>query len=87
LNLNDLLTVAFEADPAPVFTVHNDGAMDEAARLQIFQRAFTTRAGHGRGLGTYRVELLAERYLGGAVSFTSAPDAGTTFTVRLPVRS
>lgn len=63
--------------------VHNQGGMPEQVRLQIFQRSFSTK-GTGRGLGTYSMKLLGERYLRGRVSFTSSPVDGTTFRFRCP---
>ena len=55
--------------------VHNPGEIPEEVRLQIFQRSFSTK-GAGRGLGTYSIKLLGERYLRGKVSFiTSAATA------------
>jgi signal transduction histidine kinase len=63
--------------------VHNPGEIPEPARLQIFQRSFSTK-GAGRGLGTYSIKLLGERYLGGQVSFTTSAAQGTTFRLRLP---
>ncbi len=65
------------------FWVHNPGVIAREVRLQIFQRSFSTK-GLGRGLGTYSIKLLTERYLQGRVSFTSTPKAGTVFTVRCP---
>ncbi len=50
----------------------------------MFQRSFTTK-GEGRGLGTYSMKLLSERYLNGRVEFTSSPEHGTTFTAVYPV--
>ena len=81
-------TVTFwaEAEERGVaFHVRNPGVMPEAVRQQVFQRSFSTK-GEGRGLGTYGMKLLGERYLHGRVSFTSEPAAGTTFTFRLPAR-
>jgi len=66
------------------FRVHNPGVMPREVQLQIFQRSFSTK-GAGRGLGTYSIKLLTERYLRGQVSFTSTPEAGTTFHVRYPL--
>lgn len=65
------------------FFVHNAGCIPRASQLQIFNRSFSTK-GTGRGLGTYSVKLLTERFLGGETSFTSTPGDGTTFFVRLP---
>ncbi len=71
-------------DGAVEFWVHNPGAMPREVQLQVFQRSFSTK-GAGRGLGTYGIKLLTERYLQGSVSFTSTPEAGTTFQVRYPL--
>lgn len=64
-------------------SVHNAGAMAPDVQARIFQRSFSTK-GRGRGLGTYGMKLIGERYLGGNISFTSTPDAGTTFAIDLP---
>ena len=65
------------------FQVHNTAVMARSVQLQVFKRSFSTK-GAGRGLGTYSVKLLTERYLRGQVSFTTLPEQGTTFTVILP---
>jgi signal transduction histidine kinase len=57
--------------------------MSESVQRQVFQRSFTTKE-LGRGLGTYSMKLLSERYLNGNVSFTTSPKQGTTFTARYP---
>jgi signal transduction histidine kinase len=57
--------------------------MPRDVQLQVFQRFFSTK-GAGRGLGTYSIRLLTERYLKGNVSFTSSPEEGTTFRVCYP---
>ncbi|HPE35965.1 MAG TPA: HAMP domain-containing sensor histidine kinase [Spirochaetales bacterium] len=64
--------------------VWNDAVMDSETRRRVFQRSFSTK-GRGRGLGTYGMKVLAERYLGGVVSFESADGAGTTFRLALPL--
>ena len=68
------------------FWVHNPGHIPREVQLQIFQRSFSTK-GRGRGLGTYSIKLLTERYLKGKVSFTSTPEAGTIFTVCCPLQA
>ncbi len=75
----ETVTVGFDARPLPTFSVHNSSTMPEAVRLQVFQRSFSTKAQVGRGLGTYSVKLLTERYLGGTVRFCSEEGSGTTF--------
>lgn len=67
------------------FLVRNDGVMSLEVQERVFQRSFSTKA-RGRGLGTYGMKLFGESYLGGEVSFTSTPESGTTFYIRLPVR-
>jgi len=64
--------------------VWNAGALDPKVALQIFKRSFSTRGGRGRGLGTFSMKLIGERYLGGTVGFTSTEENGTTFFIRLP---
>ena len=66
------------------FWVHSNAAMPSETQLQVFHRAFSTK-GTGRGLGTYSMKLLCERYLKGEVSFSSGQETGTTFHVRLPI--
>ena len=72
-----------KATPGGVFSCHNPTCMPAPVRAQVFQRSFSTK-GRGRGIGTYSVKLLTEKYLQGRVAFTSTPEAGTTFEVKLP---
>ena len=66
-----------------MFTVHNNIFMPREAQLQVFQRSFSTK-GKNRGLGTYSIKLLTERYLKGIVGFETNHEDGTTFYVKLP---
>lgn len=68
-----------------IFWVHNNGCMTESVKRQIFQRSFSTKSSD-RGLGTYSMKLLGERYLKGTVAFTSSVETGTTFSIRLPMK-
>jgi len=70
-------------DASVRFWVRNPGLIPRALQLQIFNRSFSTK-GEGRGLGTYAVKLLTEKYLGGTVSFTTTAEAGTIFNLTLP---
>lgn len=74
-----------DQDGWTAFSVHNPKAMPEKVQLQVFKRSFSTK-GSGRGLGTYSIKLLTERYLGGRVWFISSPEQGTTFTALLPLK-
>lgn len=64
--------------------VHNTSVMPEKIKKQVFQRSFSTK-GAGRGLGTYSIKLLGEKYLKGIVKFTSEEEKGTVFSIELPV--
>ena len=74
-----------EVDDWVEFWVHNPTVMPREVQLQVFARSYSTK-GVGRGLGTYSMKLLSERYLAGQVSFCSDEDNGTTFRARYPAR-
>ena len=65
------------------FVVRNSAVIPAEVQENIFHRRFSTK-GESRGLGTYSMLLLTERYLGGSVGYTSAESDGTTFYLRLP---
>lgn len=78
------VTLGAHADgDAVCLTVHNPTVMPMPVQRQLFMRSFSTK-GTGRGLGTYSIRLISEKYLRGRVSFASTEDEGTTFTVRYP---
>ena len=57
-----------------VFWVNNPAVMSEESKLQVFMRSYSTK-GADRGLGTYSMKLITERYLEGK---------GTKFFARIP---
>ncbi len=65
------------------FMVWNPGFIEPAVQLRIFNRSFSTK-GYGRGLGTYSMKLLGEKYLGAAVGFSSTMEKGTEFYILMP---
>lgn len=65
------------------FWVKNKAVMPEEVKLQVFQRTFSTK-GINRGLGTYSMKLLGEKYLKGNVHFVSSEAEGTIFYIDLP---
>ena len=68
------------------YQVSNQAVIPEPVQMQIFQRSFSTK-GKGRGLGTYSIKLLAEKYLSGKVHFISEENRGTIFFARFPITS
>jgi signal transduction histidine kinase len=68
------------------FEVWNAGAIPEETARRVFERYHTTKPGGGRGLGTYSMKLIGERYLGGEVGFATDEEDGTRFFLRLPAR-
>lgn len=81
---NETVTLSCRLNHSGIqFLVHNPRFIPRSVQLQIFQRSFSTK-GSNRGLGTYSMKLLGERYLEGKVSFTTNPEIGTTFKIWLP---
>ena len=80
-------TVTMECEERPdevLFSVHNAEVIPAGVQLQLFQRSFSTKGESGRGIGTYSIKLLGERYLQGKVAFLSQSPGGTTFTLTIP---
>ena len=73
-----------QKDETMEFWVHNPLVMPQKVKMQIFQRSFSTK-GTGRGLGTYSIKILGEKYLKGKVSFCSEEGNGTIFSLELPM--
>lgn len=65
------------------YYVHNDQFMTREVQLQVFKRSFSTK-GQDRGLGTYSIKLLTEKYLKGKVWFETDEKKGTSFFIKLP---
>lgn len=66
------------------FEVHNQGEIPSDVSQQIFKRSFSTKGQVGRGIGTYSMKLLGEKYLNGTVGFDTSAETGTTFYINLP---
>ena len=78
------ITVGCNKKPGVVqFWIHNPGYISPENQSRIFDCSFSTK-GHNRGLGTYSMLLLTERFLNGSIGFCTDPDRGTTFHLNLP---
>lgn len=66
------------------FWVHNNQYMEARVRSLVFHRSFSTK-GTGRGIGTYSMKLLGEKFLQGKVDFSTSEEKGTTFYIRLSI--
>jgi signal transduction histidine kinase len=71
-------------DAQACFTVHDVPVIPPEVQRQLFMRSFSTK-GKDRGLGTYSIKLITEKYLKGRVSFVSEAPQGTVFTVCCPL--
>ncbi len=81
---NGEVLTGFKVDASNItFYVHNDQFMTKEVQMQVFKRSFSTK-GRDRGLGTYSIKLLTEKYLKGKVWFETEENKGTTFYVKLP---
>lgn len=67
-----------------LFWVNNPEPMSREIQLQVFQRSFSTKE-RNRGLGTYSMKLLTERYLNGTIYFLVSEEEGTTFYAKFPI--
>ena len=73
------ITIGCHKKPgAACFWVRNPGYIVPEIQSRIFDCSFSTK-GRNRGLGTYSMLLLSERFLQGSVGFSTDPDRGTTF--------
>jgi len=72
-------------DDEIIFYVKNLQLIAADIQHQIVQRSFSTK-GHNRGIGTYSIKLLTEKYLQGKIAFISNEKDKTVFNVILPLK-
>lgn len=78
--------LAPEADHIQVLISDNGKGMSKAEVAHIFEPFYTTKdPGKGTGLGLATCHRIIEQH-GGEVNVVSAPNEGTTFIIRLPVK-
>ena len=82
----ETVTLSTDHDKNNVFFyIHNNYFIPQDIQLQLFHRSFSTKC-KGRGMGTYSMKLLGEKYLNGKISFNSTLDRGTVFTAAFPIK-
>lgn len=83
-NKDDIVNLSLiEENDHVIYSIHNQKYIPDNIQKQIFQRSFSTKKEIGRGLGTYSVKLITEKYLNGSVYFKSTPNEGTTFYLKI----
>lgn len=70
-----------------IFNVWNHQVIPENIKIRVFQNHYSTKEGTGRGTGSYSMKFFGEKVLGGHVIFRSDKESGTTFQLKLPIRS
>jgi signal transduction histidine kinase len=81
------IEVRGEGDAVQVRISDTGRGIPEEIQTKIFDPFFSTkRRGEGTGLGLDIAQTIVQRH-GGAIDFTSVEGEGTTFIVRLPVKS
>ena len=85
INCNEVVTMGCYKSPNGYvqYWVRNPSYISEAIQNSIFKRSFSTK-GNDRGIGTYSMKLLGEKYLKGSVGFTSSETYGTCFYIEIP---
>ena len=66
------------------FWVLNKAVIPKFIQAQVYDRRFSTKS-ETRGLGTYSIKLLSEKYLNGMTTFSSKVDQGTIFRATFPL--
>lgn len=83
---DNILISAIKEAESITFKVNNPAIISDSVQKQIFQRSFSTKEDN-RGIGTYSMKLLTEKYLKGKIYFTSTEEEGTTFYVEIKTRN
>lgn len=66
------------------YIVKSENVIPPDIQPLIFSRTFSTK-GKGRGIGTYSIKLLTDKYLKGRISFESNEKIGTIFHAVYPI--
>ncbi len=80
----NILIKARSTETLVIFEVFNNSYMSKEVQMQLFQHFYSTK-GKNRGIGTYSMKLIGERYLRGNIGFTSTAEDGTLFFIEIPI--
>ena len=79
------VATGLKGDQVVISVADTGGGIPAEAQPNVYEPFFTTKAeGKGTGLGLSTVLMVVERHKG-KIDFTTAPGAGTTFRITLPV--
>jgi signal transduction histidine kinase/DNA-binding response OmpR family regulator len=78
------LRLSTQGDWASIAVQDTGVGMPEEMRRRVFEPFFTSKGPRGTGLGLAVSWGIVTRH-GGTIEVESAPDAGSTFTIRLPI--
>lgn len=67
------------------FWVQNDKSIPAEIQRVLFNKSISTK-GPGRGIGTFSMRLIGEKYLKGKVHYISSEQAGTCFMIDIPLK-
>lgn len=82
--VNEIVTISVSNENGNIIIkVQNYAVIPENIKSQIFLKNFSTK-GSNRGLGTYSIKLLTDKYLQGEISFISNEVERTVFTLKIP---
>jgi CheY-like chemotaxis protein len=78
-----VISISIDGGEYAEIAIHNAGAIPRSIRGRFFEKFATAGKDRGTGLGAYSARLIANT-LGGAISFDTSEESGTTIRVRLP---
>jgi signal transduction histidine kinase/CheY-like chemotaxis protein len=78
------LRTTLQQDTVQVEVTDTGVGMDEETRRKCLEPFFTTKGERGTGLGLAMVYGIVQRH-GAQIEISSAPGAGTTFSIRIPI--
>ena len=83
VDISTTVQVREETRQNPCISIHNQGMIPASIQSRFFDKFVTSGKSKGTGLGTYIASRVAKSH-GGAITFTTSHERGTTLCVELP---